>query len=70
MAVAPFDIDEKDLRKLFDGVNSAFVRLKSEFGDTIKHLSMGMSGDFETAIASGANLIRPGRVLFGDRDYT
>ncbi len=31
-------------------------------------LSMGMSGDFETAIAMGATEIRPGSVLFGPRD--
>lgn len=33
-------------------------------------LSMGMSGDFETAIAEGATHIRVGSALFGDRTYT
>jgi pyridoxal phosphate enzyme (YggS family) len=32
-------------------------------------LSMGMSGDFETAIALGATLVRVGSALFGARDY-
>ncbi len=32
-------------------------------------LSMGMSDDFETAIASGATIIRVGSALFGARDY-
>ena len=32
-------------------------------------LSMGMSGDFETAIAFGATVIRVGSALFGARDY-
>ncbi|GAF79534.1 unnamed protein product [marine sediment metagenome] len=32
-------------------------------------LSMGMSGDFETAIAFGATLVRVGSALFGARDY-
>jgi hypothetical protein len=34
----------------------------------LKSLSMGMSGDFETAIAFGATDIRVGGAIFGDRD--
>lgn len=33
-------------------------------------LSMGMSGDFETAIKKGATSIRVGSTIFGDRDYS
>ena len=32
-------------------------------------LSMGMSGDFETAIGLGATIVRLGSALFGARDY-
>ena len=32
-------------------------------------LSMGMSGDFETAIGVGATIVRVGSALFGARDY-
>ena len=32
-------------------------------------LSMGMSGDFEKAIALGATYIRVGTGVFGERDY-
>jgi len=32
-------------------------------------LSMGMSGDFEAAIAKGATHIRVGSAIFGERDY-
>ena len=32
-------------------------------------LSMGMSSDFETAIAQGATHIRVGSAIFGERDY-
>ncbi|WP_417260508.1 YggS family pyridoxal phosphate-dependent enzyme [Celeribacter sp.] len=35
----------------------------------IAGLSMGMSGDFEVAIASGATHVRVGSAIFGDRDY-
>ncbi|MFD0858994.1 YggS family pyridoxal phosphate-dependent enzyme [Roseovarius aquimarinus] len=35
----------------------------------ISGLSMGMSGDFESAIAQGATHIRVGSAIFGARDY-
>jgi len=33
-------------------------------------LSMGMSGDFEVAIAKGATSVRVGSTIFGARDYS
>jgi pyridoxal phosphate enzyme (YggS family) len=47
------------LRTLLEGLNAAGLKL-----DT---LSMGMSGDFESAIAEGATLVRIGTALFGAR---
>jgi len=47
------------LRELLDGLNAAGARL-----DT---LSMGMSGDFEAAIAEGSTIVRLGTALFGPR---
>jgi pyridoxal phosphate enzyme (YggS family) len=35
----------------------------------LKGLSMGMSGDFEDAIAQGATHVRVGSAIFGARDY-
>ena len=35
----------------------------------LKELSMGMSSDFETAIAQGATYVRVGSAIFGERDY-
>ncbi|WP_289043061.1 YggS family pyridoxal phosphate-dependent enzyme [uncultured Aliiroseovarius sp.] len=35
----------------------------------LKQLSMGMSSDFERAIAQGATFVRVGSAIFGDRDY-
>jgi PLP dependent protein len=57
-------------------VRSCFVRLRhlreqllacSGHGLDLRYLSMGMSGDFEWAIAEGANMLRLGTVLFGPR---
>jgi pyridoxal phosphate enzyme (YggS family) len=35
----------------------------------LKGLSMGMSGDFESAVAQGATHLRVGSAIFGARDY-
>lgn len=37
-------------------------------GVEMKHLSMGMTNDFEIAIEEGATMIRPGRAIFGERE--
>ena len=41
------------------------AKLAGELG--LKELSMGMSGDFETAIAFGATYVRVGTAIFGAR---
>ena len=44
--------------------------LRDDLGKTyesVKHLSMGMSGDFEVAIEEGATHVRVGSLLFGSR---
>lgn len=41
------------------------LKLAREAG--LKELSMGMSGDFETAIALGATFVRVGSAIFGER---
>ena len=38
--------------------------------NNLQNISMGMSNDFETAIAMGANFIRLGTALFGERNST
>lgn len=53
----------------------AFARLRQARDDLVaqgfgqcRHLSMGMSGDFEAAIAEGATLVRIGTDIFGPRE--
>jgi pyridoxal phosphate enzyme (YggS family) len=53
-----------------DGENPAphFALLKKmAMGMGLRELSMGMSGDFETAIRLGATMVRIGTALFGSR---
>lgn len=55
-----------------DGIEPApffalLAKLAREHG--LAGLSMGMSGDFETAVELGATCVRVGSALFGERDY-
>lgn len=51
-----------------DPAGPFFAHLASLARDAqVKNLSMGMSGDFETAIAMGATHVRVGSALFGSR---
>lgn len=50
------------LRELQDEINAAKLP-----GVNIRHLSMGMTDDFELAIEEGSTLVRVGRAIFGAR---
>ncbi|HJV19538.1 MAG TPA: YggS family pyridoxal phosphate-dependent enzyme [Sediminibacterium sp.] len=53
------------LKKIFDAFNQWPVAIRSD--KTI--LSMGMSGDYQLAVACGSNMVRIGSLLFGARNY-
>ncbi len=65
MCVPPFSEDPRASRPYFD----ALARLREEHGGTARlpELSMGMTADFEHAIAAGATLVRVGTAIFGAR---
>jgi len=51
-----------------DAMRPYFRELKAMRDDLgVRHLSMGMTDDFEVAIEEGATLIRVGRAIFGSR---
>jgi pyridoxal phosphate enzyme (YggS family) len=54
-------------RQTFKKAYQLFTDLK-QHGFAIDTLSMGMSEDFEAAIAEGATMVRIGRALFGERE--
>jgi pyridoxal phosphate enzyme (YggS family) len=66
MCVPPPQADAADERAVF----ARLRMLKDELNASdrkLDTLSMGMSGDFESAIAEGATLVRIGTALFGER---
>jgi len=67
MTMAPFDVDEGVLRRVFAGARSCAERLRAAGHEEATELSMGMSGDYEVAVEEGATLVRLGTVLFGAR---
>jgi pyridoxal phosphate enzyme (YggS family) len=68
MFIAPDITDKALLEELFSKARNIFDSLmkKTTLYDNIviKILSMGMTNDFETAIANGSNMVRIGRALF------
>ncbi len=71
MCIPPICENDKEIRKIFDKMYKLFIDISTKKTDNIsmEFLSMGMSGDFEQAIESGANIIRLGSILFGKRNY-
>jgi pyridoxal phosphate enzyme (YggS family) len=57
-----------DPRAAFDRLRELAERLRTgPGGEGLRELSMGMSGDFETAIEAGATIVRVGTAIFGPR---
>lgn len=71
MSVLPNIQDENELDKLYKLLFQVYEKTKliNQKNVSIKYLSCGMSNDYEIALKNGANMIRLGRVLFGDRVY-
>ena len=71
MAIPPVaDAETKNLR-YFNEMRQVFVDILTKKYDNVDmdYLSMGMTNDFETAIACGANMVRIGTAIFGARPY-
>lgn len=67
MTVAPWSEDPERVRPVFRKLADLHKACEDRLGVPLPILSMGMSGDFEVAIAEGSTLIRIGTALFGER---
>ncbi len=71
MTIGLFSAETEKVRKCF----KLLASLRNEIealnipGVEMKELSMGMSGDLETAIEEGATIVRVGTAIFGHRIY-
>ncbi len=71
MTVAPFVEDAEENRGYFRAMKKLFVDIQAKNYDNIdmKYLSMGMTNDYIIAIEEGANIVRIGTGIFGERNY-
>ncbi len=70
MGMATFTEDTEQVRKEFQSLVAIFNALKqSHFStqDSFTEISMGMSDDYEIALAEGSTMIRVGSKIFGNR---
>ena len=68
MTIGPITDDASVTRSAFRETAKLLVRLNSEFGLNMRHVSMGMSGDFGIAVEEGATILRIGSSIFGERN--
>ncbi len=64
MTMAAYGATEAITRKTFAHLRELSLKIQEKTGLTLPELSMGMSEDFESAIAEGSTMIRLGSVLF------
>ncbi|MGP9528234.1 MULTISPECIES: YggS family pyridoxal phosphate-dependent enzyme [unclassified Glutamicibacter] len=69
MTMAAHTTDEQQIRASFSLLRQTLESLQPDAPAGFKHLSMGMSGDYELAIAEGATVVRVGQGIFGARNY-
>lgn len=71
MTVAPFVDNPRKNSEIFEKMHKLSVDIESKNIDniTMSILSMGMTNDYEVALEEGANMIRVGTAIFGERNY-
>ncbi|MCB1757841.1 MAG: YggS family pyridoxal phosphate-dependent enzyme [Gammaproteobacteria bacterium] len=69
MTLALFSPDQQLVGRCFERMQTLQKQLRENLPDglSMDELSMGMSGDFELAIAHGATIVRVGTAIFGSR---
>ena len=73
MCMASHTDDEKRIHSDFRKVFNLYESLKSEYfsnDNSFAYRSWGMSEDYKIAVQEGSNIVRIGRRIFGERDYT
>ena len=69
MGMATFTDNQNQIKSEFLELKSAFDQL-SILNSNLKIISMGMSGDYQLAIACGSTMVRVGSSIFGTRNYS
>lgn len=70
MGMATFTDNQEQIATEFAGLKKLFDEIKSDYlnnQESFNQISMGMSGDYQIAIANGSTMIRVGSSIFGGR---
>ena len=72
MTIAPYVENPEENRNIFRKLKQLSVDINAKNIDNINVsiLSMGMTNDYEVSIEEGANMVRVGTGIFGERDYS
>ena len=71
MTIPPIQTEPHGNLPYFEKIYRLYIDIGQKVYDNkLKYLSMGMSDDFEDAIAAGATVVRVGSAIFGMRHYT
>jgi pyridoxal phosphate enzyme (YggS family) len=68
MTIGPMTDDEKNIGAAFAMLRKLRDDAREKTGLVLKHLSMGMSGDYNLAIMEGSTIVRIGAAIFGTRN--
>ena len=71
MTIPPICDTEKEINGYFASMYQSFIDIRDKKLHNVNMdiLSMGMSGDYEYAVANGSNIVRVGSAIFGARKY-
>jgi len=71
MTMGPWLDNPQELRPFFKKTKDLFDKIKGNYQGKLEWacLSMGMSTSYKAAIEEGANLVRVGTAIFGEREY-
>lgn len=71
MAIPPICVSGEENHQYFVRMRQLFIDNCEKKYDNVcmDFMSMGMSGDYETAVECGANIVRVGTAIFGERHY-
>jgi PLP dependent protein len=72
MGMATYTDDQELICREFRLLKDYFSQLKRDFfsdNEEFKEISMGMSGDYLSAVHEGSTMIRVGTVIFGERNF-
>ena len=69
MTIPPLGLNDAEIINVFNNTRQLAAEIQKQNWSHLKmsELSMGMSGDYELAVQSGATMVRLGTILFGKR---